>query len=143
MQQTTATTGSIAITSAVSPTDHQTTTLTLSATVDGVQAPLSSFVMSITDPCSYAVFATTPSPLNTMLVTLASSTIQTQTFKIYTDIENLYPAIICSITATLTPSQPFITLASDFKTISIDEAVLTGLIPDSVKTHTFTLTVRS
>ena len=64
MKQTYLNTGSIAITSAVSWTDHQTTTLTLTATVDGVQAS-SSFKMTITEPtfqCEISMSADVISP---------------------------------------------------------------------------------
>jgi hypothetical protein len=42
--------------------------------------------------------------------------------KILTDIEKAHSAIICPITATLTPSKNFIELASDFDLISIRTA---------------------
>jgi hypothetical protein len=43
-----------------------------------------------------------------------------QNFRIYTDIEKLYSSIICPITAQVLPSKPFVLMASDYKSITID-----------------------
>jgi hypothetical protein len=54
-----------------------------------------------------------------MVIDVGYPTGLTQTVKILTDIEKAHSAIICPITATLTPSKNFIELASDFDLISI------------------------
>jgi len=62
---------------------------------------------------------------------------KTQAVKIWTDLERAN-SIICPITATLTPSFAYITLAADFKTILVDGSKATD--PDN-GLHTMTLTV--
>ena len=78
-----------------------------------------------------------------MNVVLVSANIQNQAVKIYTDVENEKSNVICPISAVLSPSASFATLAGDFTNIAIDGNVLTQNIPESVKTHAFTLTVNS
>jgi hypothetical protein len=74
---------------------------------------------------------------------LAGSNKQNQTIKVFTDIERLHPTVICPINAVIVPSQSFITITSDSSTLTVDEKILTSLIPQSVKTYEFTLRVTS
>jgi len=74
---------------------------------------------------------------------LAGYNKQIQTIKVYTDIERQYPSIICPIDAVIVPSQSFISITSDSSTLTVDEAILTSMIPQSVQTYTFTLRVTS
>ena len=60
--------------------------MTLTAVVDA-QTTVSSFTVIIKDPCKRAVFQTTPAPLSDMTMNMPSTGTQTQTVKIYTDVE--------------------------------------------------------
>jgi hypothetical protein len=64
-----------------------------------------------------------------------------QAVKIYTDIERTHSAIVCPITATLSPSKAFISLSTNYDLISILEAKITK--PLHIGVHDFTLTVKS
>jgi hypothetical protein len=57
-----------------------------------------------------------------MVIDVSNPTDITQAVKIFTNIERDHSAIICPITATLTPSKNFIELSSDFDLISIRTA---------------------
>ncbi len=81
--------------------------------------------MQIKDPCSYAIFETSPAPLVNMVFEIGNPTQFNQTVKIYTDIERAHSAIICPITATLSPSKVFISLSTNYDQISILEAQIT------------------
>jgi hypothetical protein len=74
---------------------------------------------------------------------LSGTTKQTNTVKILTDVELQYPNIVCPIIAVIEPVLTFISISSDYKTLTVDEAVLTSLIPQSVQTYSFTLQVTS
>lgn len=74
---------------------------------------------------------------------LSGSNKQNQTVKILTDVELQYPTIVCPIVAVIVPILPFIAISADYKTLTVDEAVLTSLIPQSVQTYSFTLQVTS
>ena len=74
---------------------------------------------------------------------LSGTTKQTNTVKILTDVELQYPSIVCPIIAVIEPVLTFISISSDYKTLTVDEAVLTSLIPQSVQTYSFTLRVTS
>ena len=92
--------------------------ITLTGSVNA-QNPSVSFTVIIEDPCSAAVFQSTPAPAD-MPVTMPSVATTTQTVTVKTDIENLYSAIVCPITATLTPAPLYISLSGDYTTISVD-----------------------
>lgn len=98
--------------------DHNTHSIVLTAVVDA-QTITSNFDVVIVDPCSAAVFQSTPAPAD-MPVTMPSVATTTQTVTVKTDIENLYSAIVCPITATLTPASSYISLSGDYTTISVD-----------------------
>lgn len=49
--------------------------------------------------------------------------------------------IVCPIHATLTPSKAYISLSADFKTVSVDPALISK--PSEIVKQTFTLTVTS
>jgi hypothetical protein len=102
-------------------TNHGSSTMTLTASVDG-QTTNASFTVQIIDPCSAAVFETAPSPITDMSLTLYPfrSTSKTQTFRIYTDVERAHPSIICPYTATLLPSKPFVLLNPTFTQLIVD-----------------------
>jgi len=100
--------------------------------------------IEIVDPCAETAFVTEPPPMPVIIqVQLASSAQTIIAVKVYTIAEQTTSTVICPITATLSPSQDFIVLAADFASITIDEALLTSLIPDSVQNYPFTLKVNS
>jgi hypothetical protein len=70
--------------------------MTLTAVVDGKTA-IASFTVIIKDPCSRAVFLTSPAPLTNMTVTTPSAATTTQTVTIMTDVQYAKPAIVCGI----------------------------------------------
>jgi hypothetical protein len=74
---------------------------------------------------------------------LAGNNKQNQTIKVFTNIERQHPTVICPIKAEIVPSQSFIAISSDSSTLTVDEAMLTSMIPQSVKTYTFALRVTS
>ena len=76
-----------------------------------------------------------------MNVGLPSTATSTQAVAILTDVQVATPAIVCPITATLTPSAAYISLSGDFTTISVDESLLYS--PTDLGTHPFVLTVDS
>jgi multisubunit Na+/H+ antiporter MnhE subunit len=59
--------------------------------------------------------------------------------KIYTDVEISYAAIICPITASLTPGSIFVDLSGDFATITVDKSKIT--LPTDIGSHPYTLIV--
>jgi hypothetical protein len=65
--------------------DKGTFAMTLTATVDGKTASIA-FTIIIKDPCSRAVFQTTPAPLSNMTVTMPSAVTSTQAVSIKTDV---------------------------------------------------------
>ena len=75
-----------------------------------------------------------------MVLSYNTVEIKTQTIKILTDIELLYPTITCPISAVLAPSKPFLTLKTDFTLLTVTGSNTTEL--DS-KIYPFTLTVTS
>ena len=121
---------------------HGEYSIAITATVDGANAS-TVFALTIRDPCSVTNFVTSPSPLKDMPVVLASTKTSNQAVKIFTVVEQQHKTIICPISAQLTPSTSFIALSPDFKTISVDEGVLTQLLPGSVQSHAFVLSVSS
>ena len=86
VQTTTFNSGNVAVNGALS-SNHDSYSMTLTASVDGTQSVPQSFTIKITDPCSYSKFVTAPAPLATMQVLVASTQTYTQTVKILTDIE--------------------------------------------------------
>lgn len=120
---------------------HNTYSYTLTALVDGVTATYD-FDVFIKDPCSTSVFELAPSPLADMTMTLFYMTTETQTqsVKIFTDVERAHPGSICPITATLSPALPYITLAADYASINVDGSQAHD--PDNGP-HTMTLTVNN
>ena len=68
---------------------------------------------------------------------------QTQNVKILTDIELQYPSIICPVVAVIQPPMAFIAISSDYRSLVVDEAVLTSMIPESVRNYPFSLQVSS
>ena len=76
-----------------------------------------------------------------MIVTMPSSATSTQTVAIKTDVQIAHSAIVCPITATLTPSAAYISLSADYTTISVVASLIVK--PTDYGTHTFTLTVNS
>ena len=65
---------------------------------------------------------------------------QTQSVAILTNVQQIHPTIICPITAVLTTSAAYISLSSDFTTITVDSSQIT--LTD-IRTHTFNLQVDS
>ena len=76
----------------------------------------------------------------TMVLFYNTVEIKTQTIKILTDVELLYPTITCPISAVLAPSKPFITLKTDFTLLTVTGS---NTIETDSKIYTFTLTVTS
>ena len=76
-----------------------------------------------------------------MTTTIPSSAISTQIVVILTDVQIAHPAIVCPITATLSPSAAYISLSADFTTITVNPALL--VMPTDSGSHIFTLTVNS
>ena len=76
----------------------------------------------------------------TMVLFYNTVEIKTQTIKILTDVELLYPTITCPISAVLAPSKPFITLKTDFTLLTVSGSNTTEL--DSM-IYPCTLTVTS
>ena len=74
-----------------------------------------------------------------MLVDMPSPTQLTQTVAILTDVQVAHPAIVCPITATLTPSANYISLSANADLITITAAQIAT--PTDYGNHTFTLTV--
>lgn len=64
----------------------------------------------------------------------------TEAVRILTDFELANPHIVCPITAVLTPAKPYLTLASDFTSISLNGSQASDT---DVGIHFFTLTVNS
>jgi hypothetical protein len=96
----------------------------------------------IKDPCSSSTFDLVqgaPIDISMILYYLTTET-KTQAVKIWTDVEEAYPHIICPITAVLTPTLPYISLSADFTTILVDGSFASD--PDN-GLHTMTLTVDS
>ena len=89
------------------------------------------------------MFVSDPNPLSNMSIILASNSVHSQAIKVYTDVEQEKPSVVCPITATISPAEAFASITSDFSTIEMDGVVLTQTIPSSVKTHTFVVTVSS
>ena len=76
-----------------------------------------------------------------MTTTIPSSAISTQIVVILTDVQIAHPAIVCPITANLSPSAAYISLSTDFTTITVNPALL--VMPTDSGSHIFTLTVNS
>ena len=111
----------------------------LTATVNG-QTATANFNVIIEDPCSTAVFETTPSGLVNMTVDVPSSATSTQPIVIKTDVELANSAIVCPFTVTtMTPSAAYISLSAN--TISVDAALIS--LPGDSGTQSFTITVVS
>ena len=111
----------------------------LTATVNG-QTATANFNVIIEDPCSTAVFETTPSGLVNMTVDVPSSATSTQPIVIKTDVELANSAIVCPFTATtMTPSAAYISLSAN--EIYLNTALIS--FPGDFGTHTFTITVVS
>ena len=70
-----------------------------------------------------------------MNVAIPSAATSTQSVTILTDVQVATPAIICAITATLTPAAAYISLSGDFTTISIDESLIAN--PADLGTNAF------
>ena len=65
----------------------------------------------------------------------------TQTFSLTTDVTQSYPSVICNMAATLTPAAAYISLSTDFQTISVNKANV--VLPSDIGTHPFTITIDS
>ena len=76
-----------------------------------------------------------------MTTTIPSSAISTQIVVILTDVQIAHPAIVCPITAILSPFAAYISLSTDFTTITVNPALL--VMPTDSGSHIFTLTVNS
>jgi hypothetical protein len=76
-----------------------------------------------------------------MVIDVGNPTGLTQAVKILTDIEKVHSAIICPITATLTPSKAFIQLSSNYDLISILSTQI--ISPSDYGSYDLTLTVNS
>jgi hypothetical protein len=123
--------------------DHGTYSYTLTAAIAADSKSIASnFNVIIKDPCSTAVFQTSPAPILNMTMVLSYNTVEikTQTIKILTDVELSNPTITCPILAVLAPSKPFLTLKTDFTLLTVTGSNTTEL--DS-KIYPFTLTVTS
>ena len=112
--------------------------MVLTAVLD-TQTITSSFVVTILDPCKRAVFETTPAPMTQMNIMMPSVASTDQIIKIWTDVERLSAVSICPITATLTPSFAWMSLAGDFSKVTVNANNI--VLPTHVGTHSFTLTV--
>ena len=97
--------------------------------------------MVIQDPCSTATIQITPATPATMNVIMPSVATSTQTFAIMTDVQVAHPTIVCPITATLTPSAAYISLAANNASISVNASLI--VMPTDYGTHPFTLTEKS
>ena len=98
------------------------------------------FNVIIKDPCSTAVFETTPAGLVNMTINAPSVVTSTQTVVIKTDVEIANSAIVCPFTiTTMTPSAVFMSLSAN--TISVNTALIS--LPGDLGTHAFTITVVS
>lgn len=104
--------------SGATKTDHGSYPLTLTASVDAKNVS-ASFTVQIKDPCSYAVFETTPAPIVNMTVDIFNPTGLNQAVTIYTDVQRSHSSIVCPITATLAPNKNFIQLSANYGQISI------------------------
>ena len=71
---------------------------------------------------------------------MPSTATSTEAVIILTDVQMLYPTIVCPITATLSPAKTFIALSGDFATISVDAS---QIVVSDYGINTFTLTVNS
>ncbi len=77
-----------------------------------------------------------------MNVTITSTNvIKTQTVTIHSTSSSPSATIVCPVHATLTPLKAYISLSADFKTISIDPALINK--PSEIVQQTFMLTVTS
>ena len=72
---------------------------------------------------------------------MPSSATSTQTFTVLTDVQVAHPTKICAITATLSPSKVYISLATNFASISVDASKI--ILPTDIGTLAFSLTVNS
>ena len=98
------------------------------------------FNVIIKDPCSTAVFETTPAGLVNMTINAPSVVTSTQTVVIKTDVELANSAIVCPFTVTsMTPSAAYISLSAN--EIYLNTALIS--FPGDFGTHTFTITVVS
>lgn len=104
--------------SGATKTDHGSYPLTLTASVDAKNVS-ASFTVQIKDPCSFAVFETTPAPIVNMTVDIFNPTGLNQAVNIYTDVQRSHSSIVCPITATLAPNKNFIQLSANSDQISI------------------------
>lgn len=70
---------------------------------------------------------------------MPSASTQTRTYAISTNKEQFPYPVVCTESAVLAPSMPFISLSPDFQTISVDETQVS--LPLHVGTHAFTVTI--
>lgn len=102
------------------------------------------FVVVIQDPCSATTFVTKPNPLSDLSIQLTSTT--TSELDLPVSVKTSFEVdynIACDFTASITPTVPGVYLTPDSRIIKIDQSVLRTLIPDSVKSTTFTLAIES
>lgn len=76
-----------------------------------------------------------------MTAKLPLTGIQTQSLAITTDVTQTTPTVICDTVATLTPAANYISMSTDFQTITFDKVKV--VLPTDIGTHTFTITVTS
>ena len=76
-----------------------------------------------------------------MNVSIPSAATSTQAVAIKTDVQVANPAIVCPISATLTPAAAYISLSGGFATISVNKSLIVS--PTNLGTNTFVLTVNS
>ena len=99
-----------------------------------------SFTVIILDPCKRSIFETSPNPIVKMTITMPTSGTDTQTVKVYTDVERSYSAVVCPITGVLAPSS-FAWINFSNPTITVDHTMIS--LPTDIGVHSFTLTVDS
>jgi len=128
--------------SGVTNAEHGSYPMTLTA-LDNNRTVSALLTVQIKNPCSYAVFETTPAPITNMTVDMANPPTElNQAVIIYTDIQRAYAAIVCPITATLAPNtSSFVSLSTNQDQIKILTSQITK--PTDYGNHNFTLTVNS
>jgi hypothetical protein len=116
-------------------------TLTLTYTYE-LTSQSASLTLIIKDPCSRAVFKTTPSPFSTITFS-APSTANTYTlFKVYTDVEETYPSIVCPISAIITGvGYVPVSINGAFTAITLDGNLV--CLPGDIGNHPITVEISS
>lgn len=97
--------------------------------------------LTIVDPCSSAVFQTTPNPFTDMTIVMPQSTTITQAFHIMTDVELLYPGYHCPISASFITSWVADSVVSSTERYQVSTSSIT--LPADIGTRLVTIRIRS